>query len=717
MIRKKAVEVAAVSAVGLLAGGVVAAQDAGANNSKRRDLEKLEEITVSATRSRLPANLESVPGSVTIIDAAQLQEQTQFSNDLGEMLQRLVPGLGVSSSGSYSNTFQTLRGRKPAVFIDGVPSTVPLRDGARDMRLISPAAIGRVDVIRGATAIYGLGASGGVINYATREAGDGPPEMRTVVGVGGSLTHPEDSLNWSVEQTGVARFDRWSIVASGFYESYNSLFDASSERILPDPQRQGGIADTNTYDYYAKVGYAFSDTATLYLSSNLYSTVQDTAYNAGTKGVFGSVPADAVRSEPPGEDKLTRSHVSILRYEQTDMFLGSVLNLSGYYSDYDARYGYALPPQNFPPNGGQSQIEAQRWGLRSDINTPLQIGGRTGSVLWGIDYTHDTSVQMLRDGRIYVPEMVAKSYAPFFQLEVPVNDWLNVRGGMRYDDTNISVNTFTTIAQSPTLLGGVTVQGGEVGFTGLVGNIGVATSAIDDGAFRGFSFYAGFSQGYSIGDFGRALAATRAPSVDVFNFKADTVNSYEIGMRTDRDGTKTQLALFYSDSDYGSTFNAITYELIRAPEKLWGAEFSIDSRAADNWGWGASVSWVDGQTQNVTTGVWSKLDTTRIGPVKTTLYIERDIGETWKARGQFLHSARQSRFAGNPAVFGRADVEAFSLLDLSFSGKVGPGSLAIAINNALNEDYYTPNAWRQAFGPYFTKGTGATMRLSYTVDY
>lgn len=713
MMRNRKMEMAALSAMGVLAVGTASS----AEKTNMNGADMVEEITVSATRSRLPTNLESVPGSVTVLDATQLREQTQFSNDLGEVLQRTVPGMGLSSGGSYSNAFQTLRGRKPAVFIDGVPATVPLRDGGRDLRLISPSAIGRVDVIRGATAIYGLGAAGGVINYATREATPGESELRTSVGMGGSLTHMSDSLNWSVEQSAVAAGDRFSFVGSGYYEAYDSLFGADGKRIIPDPQRQGGIADTNTYNYYGKFGFNINDNASIYLSTNAYSNVQDTAYSAGTAGVFGSVATNAIRAEPPGEDKLTKSQTSILRYVQRGLFHDSELNLSGYYNDYDARYGFALPPANFPPNGGQTQIESERWGLRSDVYTPLTFSGRTGSLLWGVDYTHDTSVQVLLDGRVYVPELVAKSIAPFVQLEMPVSDWLNVRGGVRYDDTKISVDTFTTIASSPTLLGGVTVQGGEVGFDGLVGNIGVVTTPISSGAFEGFSYYAGFSQGYSIGDFGRALRSTSATSVEAFNFKADTVNSWELGMRTDRGGVKTQFAVFYSTSDYGSTYNALTFELTRAPEKLWGAEFSVDADVTDDWQVGASVSWVEGKTQNVTTGKWSKLDNTRIGPVKSVVYIDRAIGETWKVRAQYMNSAAQRRFPNNPAVFGQADVEAYSLLDLSVSGQLGSGILAIAVNNALNEDYFTPDSWRYANSTYFTKGQGATMRMTYTVTY
>src|SRR5687767_4951402 len=123
MVRTRTMEIAALSAMGVMAAGTASSAEKANTNG-----ETVEEITVQATRSRLPANLESVPGSVTVLDAADLREQTQFSNDPGEVLQRTVPGMGLSSGGSYSNSFQTLRGRKPAVFFDGVPATVPLRD-------------------------------------------------------------------------------------------------------------------------------------------------------------------------------------------------------------------------------------------------------------------------------------------------------------------------------------------------------------------------------------------------------------------------------------------------------------------------------------------------------------------------------------------------------------------------------------------------------------
>jgi iron complex outermembrane receptor protein len=78
--------------------------------------------------------------------------------------------LGLSaSSGTSSNFAQTLRGHAALVMIDGVPQSTPLKKGAVGMRSLDPNVIERIEVIKGATSIYGNGAAGGIINYITKK--------------------------------------------------------------------------------------------------------------------------------------------------------------------------------------------------------------------------------------------------------------------------------------------------------------------------------------------------------------------------------------------------------------------------------------------------------------------------------------------------------------------------------------------------------------------
>lgn len=284
----------------------------------------LDEIVV--TGSRLPADLASVPGSVTVIDAVQLEQQSDITSDLPQILSQIVPGYGVTSFGTASNFDQTMRGRKPAVLIDGVPVTVPLSDGGRDMRTIGASAVGQIEVIRGATALYGLGGAGGLINYITKTPGEGPVEFFSELGTGASLTHVDDSFRYNVEQGVSGRLDRFSFVATGSYEQYSSLFDADGDRIAPDPNRQGGIADNEIYNLYGKLGYDLTDTQALQFSVNKYVTEMDTDYRAGV-GVFGVRKTPAIRGTDPREsNQFIDNLMYTARYTNADLW-GSAMNL------------------------------------------------------------------------------------------------------------------------------------------------------------------------------------------------------------------------------------------------------------------------------------------------------------------------------------------------------------------------------------------------------
>src|SRR5699024_1967381 len=81
-----------------------------------------------------------------------------------------------------SNYGMTMRGRVVQYMIDGVPQT-GYRDLSRQLNSISPAMIERVEVVSGASSIYGYGATGGIINSITRRGSEKPLSFETTVGI------------------------------------------------------------------------------------------------------------------------------------------------------------------------------------------------------------------------------------------------------------------------------------------------------------------------------------------------------------------------------------------------------------------------------------------------------------------------------------------------------------------------------------------------------
>ncbi|MEG0851972.1 MAG: TonB-dependent receptor plug domain-containing protein, partial [Flavobacterium sp.] len=133
------------------------------------DESQLNEIVITA--GRIPEHISTVPSSVTILNQQDIQSQSNITSNLSAILGNAVPGLGTSTN-KATNSGQTLRGRAVLVLVDGIPQSTPLMNGARDLRTIDPLVIERIEVIKGATSIYGNGSGGGIINYITKKNKD-----------------------------------------------------------------------------------------------------------------------------------------------------------------------------------------------------------------------------------------------------------------------------------------------------------------------------------------------------------------------------------------------------------------------------------------------------------------------------------------------------------------------------------------------------------------
>jgi iron complex outermembrane receptor protein len=134
-----------------------------------------EEVTVSATRT--DKRLEDQPMRVEVLDKEDLEEeQAQTPGDImmvlnekaGLRVQETSPALGTASI-----RIQGMRGRYTRILSDGLPL---FGEDAGGLILLQtpPAYRGQVEVIKGvASALYGAGALGGVIDLISRRPGAG----------------------------------------------------------------------------------------------------------------------------------------------------------------------------------------------------------------------------------------------------------------------------------------------------------------------------------------------------------------------------------------------------------------------------------------------------------------------------------------------------------------------------------------------------------------
>lgn len=127
------------------------------------------EIIVSASRSN--RTVAEMAQTTWVIENAELEQQIQGGKELKDALAQLIPGLDVSSQ-SRTNYGMNMRGRPLVVLIDGVRLNSS-RSDSRQLDSVDPFNIDHIEVISGATALYGGGSTGGLINIVTKK---GQPE-------------------------------------------------------------------------------------------------------------------------------------------------------------------------------------------------------------------------------------------------------------------------------------------------------------------------------------------------------------------------------------------------------------------------------------------------------------------------------------------------------------------------------------------------------------
>lgn len=668
---------------------------------------QMERIVVSATRR--PEDVMKLPNAVTVLERDQIERLAQVSQGVGDLLAKAVPGLATSpeSQSSYS---QTLRGRTLTVLIDGVPQSGALRQSSRDLVLIDPQMIERIEVLRGPTGVYGYGATGGLINIITRTPDEGSLSFTSELGLSVQADSSDSVGTDLFQQVQGSNGDTRYLAALTLGRS-GLFYDAEGDAIPVSPHGQGGLSDATDFDLFAKVDHSLSDLETLTFSANISEIEQDNDYHS-VSGSYGSQKAMlADGPEANSEGLATRNRTFNLQYQHSDL-----LN-SEFTAQLFSQSGWARNKFN-SKLAGQSITESDKQGLRLTLNTPLAFGNNS-AVLWGLDFTREDANQHFTDGRLWTPMMQQDSTALFANMEVGLSeDWI-ARIGARYDRFDLDVQDFTSTK-------GKFVEGGGVDYNELTWNAGLTWLLNDN-----ISLYGAFSQGYSVPDIGRILRDGTNDSVAQLNPEAQLVDNYELGLKGDWDDLQTSVSLFYNESDLGLRFtgdaNSTNFAPRREPEKVYGLEATLDWQLNDQLRSGGTFTWLEGKLDTNLDGSYDHyLGGQRIPPLKLTAYLQHETSVKWSNRVDVLYSGNRDRFATrNDAAdagtgkrqFGEGKVDSFVLVDLSTRYQMGPGELKASVANLFDEDYFTVESQSRNRDAQYVKGRGRTFALSYRIDW
>lgn len=669
----------------------------------------LEEVMVTANRIEKP--LSTIPNTVTVINQAELDQQLAIHNDISTVLGNLIPSFAPSRQ-KMTNAGESLRGRKPLYMIDGVPQSSPLREGGRDGHIIDNAVIARVEVLHGANAIHGLGASGGIINLITRKPSD---KLEQSVRLDSTFQSEDlgESADYGVNYSISSGFGNADVLASLTLREAGISYDANGD-VLGADNTQGDTMDAQTLNAFLKTGYDWDDQR-IELTFNRYDIESNHDWISIPGDVDAGIPTSAVKGSIPGEGARNKVTNISLAYTN-EVWLGQSLRAQVFSQDLESTYGGEIEPLAtfqdplLGPNLlDQSQNNSEKVGVKVTL-AKNDIAGLPLGLVYGLDVLVDETWQaLIRTNRIWVPKSRYENYAPFLQAEFTGIDRLTATAGIRHERAKLEVDDFTTIASARRQF----VRGGEPDFTETLYNVG-ATYRLTD-SWRVFANYA---EAFSMPDVGRVLRAINIPDQSVESFldlEPVLTENVELGLEFKNSFFDAQLAYFQSDSDLGQRLQRGSdgiYTVRREKTTIDGIEFRTSWRATEADSFGLRYAQTDGRFDSDDDGrVDSDLGGANIGPDRANVSWDRHWSDIASSRLQVNYLFDRD-FEDSDGVE-VAEFDGYTTVDLSGDLAVLGGVFTAAVQNLTNEDYFTYYSQTSPLDARYFKGLGRTFRIGY----
>lgn len=708
--------------------------------------QKLDTIVTTATRSS--KSMADIAGTVYRIDREQIEKQANAGKSTADILGILVPSL-TPSSGTTSNYGMTMRGRVVQYMIDGVPQT-GYRDGSRQLNSISPSMIERIEVVSGASSIYGSGATGGIINIITKRGGEDPLNFETKLGLTSGNHFKSDAMAYEAAQT--MSFNQGALrgTLGASYATRGEIQDSRGHRIAPETA-QTDRQDTETLDLNGRIQWNISDAQNLSFGAQYYNDEQDSDYGpdygpnlAVVNREPNYVPSlNAVKGLQLDSQPQTERYSFNMQYEHQNI-LGHSLNTEAYYRNEKARWFPS--PQAM---GGdiylvyQSATDIDVYGARAALTKAFDVQGRNLNLTYGVDYenekdeqniqVYDSETFRLSNGLNYEPfnqyafgpDVQTDKLGAFVQADLKLSDQWDVQAGVRHERVESQVDASTPYMEAinQDLRPGYqakTLNSGKVKHDATLFNVG-AVYHLNDGQ----QLFANFSQGANLPDIQRMLRDVPADFViNSQSIDPIKVNSYELGWRTQNEGLKAGITTFYNDSDKSLKFGRpnFTIDVIDTDERVYGVEGNVSYQVSPTWTLGGTMAYTRGQFKN-TQGKWQELDAIRVAPLKGTAFSEWQFDNDMSLRVQALavagtDKAKEDAIEYNSTV--PAEIKGFATMDVISNAKVGPGHLGFGVYNVWNTDYKSiySQSVASVYGPLSSLAAqGRTYGLSYTLKY
>ena len=686
----------------------------------KKDTVSLEEVVITA--NRIKEKKTDAVANVTIIDQKKLQQFIKIAPDMSHLIGMIEPAMSLSTN-TTNNRYQNLRGRSILVLIDGIPQSTPLRATDRDIRSIDPAAVERIEIVKGATSIYGNGAIGGIMNIVTKKS---PKNVifggQTTIGASARDSFKENrGFGYRFNQQFYGNYKGFSYLVDAAMNQTGSAIDGTGEYISP----RYGLGDVRTYNGLVKLGYQIDDDNKVEAMYNFYQSLQNTPLVA-SGGKYLERPRIGVydTKDPAAQDEGMRyNHNAYIKFNSNNIFKRTDLELSAFtqhqYAIFDYRKHNARSPR-WESSSGQATVKGEKYGIRTQLTSKFLFSENVFTqLLYGADVLIDKTSQPLVDGRYWMPELTSYNSAPFLQTKTTFFQYYVLKAGLRYDYIDVSVPNYEVLRLRNTDPR-VYVKGGDLTYNNLSPNIGIAYNQ-----FKYFQPFISYSQGFSIFDLGRTLRAAKADVLSKINTEPVKTENYEAGAYAELSKyVHLSGSYFYTYSKLGSDLKSVSgfWVVDRTPQKVYGFEVNADIFPTKWLTLGGSFISFEGKKKSTEDGDWDGyMSGTSIPTPKATAYIRVTPTEYSYLQVNYLHTGSRDRFSpDNRGVYteGEGIVYPIDLFSLSAGYTFNKSfSLALGIENLTDKVYYTPASMLVARDAEYARGNGRYFNLSLTYRY
>lgn len=519
-----------------------------------------DDNVIIVTANKRAQNVQDVPSAITAITAETLQDRGFADpSDLVSIVPNLSGGtLRGDTALAIRGVGLTVVGSSPgvAVHVDGVYQPRP------QMADIAQVDIGQVEVLRGPQGtLYGRNANGGVVNFATTEAGD---ELGGYVRASYATFDEyriEGALDVPVSDDIRLRFTgkHWER-KDGFIENLNPNGSGDIDKGHSWFGRARLDADITPDLSLTLTGtYANRNGEFIYFTNLGQPIAQAVAQNPALASVnIPLEPRTTRQNDPVSQDRTYKGATGILEWSSGDIGIKSITAYQHYEDQFEADFDaleVSLSPRqdqqeaktftqelNFTVNSGPVNAVIGGFYMHDEFSNKLDFQFPIGLFQVGSPAPLPPGASLTFSGDPYITE----TKAIFADVTVSLTDQLRLMAGIRYSDDSQRITENNGIfVQTPG--GPFQIPPGscpnpnnptgtaEVDFSSTTPRFGLQYDISQDS-----NVYASYSQGFKIGGFNYRGGCGAS-------YDSEKLTAYEVGSKNQFGDVTLNLAAFYYD--------------------------------------------------------------------------------------------------------------------------------------------------------------------------